>query len=92
MAQIDELQVLLKEVELTPASMVKQRFTELFVKGCELLELTDDASIAVAFETSHPTASRWRRGLVVPPGAVLVFMVLSDLIKDRLKQLGKREE
>jgi DNA-binding transcriptional regulator YiaG len=68
---------------LVEASMTcEAEFTRRFREGCEALGLSD-AEAAVVFDTSTPTAGRWRRGVVVPLVAALVLRRLAEVCAER---------
>jgi hypothetical protein len=90
MSRIIELEALLKELQGVDAGHAKEAFTTLFQRGCLLLDLEDDDA-ALAFETSRPNASRWRRGLVVPPAAGLVLRFLRGQVEAKVKKLRRIE-
>jgi len=72
-----ELETLWQDLQGIDAASARDRFTDLFRRGCELLNL-DDEDAARAFDTSRPNVSRWKRGTVVPPAAMLVLRFLRE--------------
>jgi hypothetical protein len=78
------LEQLLRDLQAVTAENTKGQFTLLFSKGCELLEL-DDRAAAASFDTSVPNASRWRRGVVVPPAASIILKRLTRLVEAALE-------
>ena len=87
MGRLSELERLLKDLQLANA---KDDFTKLFRLACALLEFDDDAA-AVAFGTSRPNASRWRRGEVVPPASALVLKFVSEHVEMKIEKLRRLE-
>lgn len=85
MNRVSEFETFLLELNTGDA---KDRFTHLFSKGCDLLELDDDDA-ARAFDTSRPNASRWRRGKVVPPAASMVLKFLREQVDQKVRKLKK---
>ena len=55
-----------------------------------LLEFDNDAA-AVAFDTSRPNASRWRRGDVVPHASALVLKFVGEHVEMKIEKLRRLE-
>lgn len=83
------LEKLLARLVATEPAAAKDAFTDLYCLTCELLEY-DDAQAAEVFDTSRPTASRWRRGKVIPPAARLVLKFAREEVDGKLKKLKQR--
>lgn len=88
MTRLNEFEALLAELQALEGIQAKERFTELFGRGCDLLEF-DDEDAARVFDTSRPNANRWRRGKVVPPAAALVLKFLREEVEAKCKKLRR---
>ena len=62
-------------------------FTDFFVRGCKLLDIDNDIKCSEVFGTSRPNASRWLRGVVIPPASKLVLRFLLEEIVNRINLL-----
>lgn len=83
MNNADSIEALLLDLQNVDATRASESFTELFRRGCLLLEL-DDAAAAVTFGTSIPNVSRWRRGKTIPPAAALFLKFLRKEIQAKV--------
>jgi len=57
-----------------------EEFTDLFTRGCDFLCLKDEDAAKV-FDASLPNVRRWKRGVVVPPAALMVLGFLRERIE-----------
>ncbi len=79
---------LMAELREISHANAKENFARLYCQACKALDL-DDESAACLVDTSRSNASRWRRGLVIPPAAFLVLRFLGAELTQRSGDIGK---
>jgi hypothetical protein len=88
MDRLGELEALLADLKAVTVATAHGSFTNLFQRGCILLEL-NDREAARLFETSQPTVNRWKHGKIVPGVPALVLRVLREEVWSRIRNIRK---
>lgn len=88
MDRLEGLEALFADLKAVTVTTAHGSFTNLFQRGCALLEL-NDREAARLFDTTQPTANRWKNGKIVPGVPGLVLRCLREEVGSRVRNLRK---